>query len=307
MKKTFLLTGGAGFIGVNLSKFLIKQGHKVVVVDDLSAGYSFDRLPTGVTSYKADIRDVKNFNKYFDGIDVVVHLAALPRVQFSIENPIDTHDVNVMGTLSVLEAARNNQVKKVVFISSSAVYGDQEQMPLNLNFPVEPKSPYALHKYFGERMMKLWSELYGVNTVSLRLFNVYGPDMDPNGAYALVVGLFFRLLSEGKKLTITGDGNQTRDFIHVYDVASAIVKASLSDNVNTGQVLNVGFGKEISINELAKIMMGDKNDNVEYTASRIEPKRTCADISETVKILNWRPEVQLTEGIKVLKQRMGLE
>ncbi len=306
MKKTFLLTGGAGFIGVNLSRFLVKKGYKVIVVDDLSAGYSFDRLPSEVICHQVDIKNTEEVSKYFAGIDVVVHLAALPRVQFSIENPIASHDTNVMGTLSVLEAVRHNRVGKLVFISSSAVYGDQEQMPLSLDLPAEPKSPYALHKYFGERMMKLWSELYGINTVSLRLFNVYGPDMDPNGAYALVIGLFLRLLSEGKKLTITGDGNQTRDFIYVDDVANAIMKAALSDKVNDGQILNVGFGKEISINKLAEIMMGDKSDNIEYVAPRIEPKRTCSDISETVKILDWQPKISLLEGVKILKQKSGL-
>lgn len=302
MKKTFLVTGGAGFIGTNLVQYLVEGGHKVVVVDDLSAGTDQARLPAEVKFFQVDIRDTKKLTEVAEGVDVLVHLAALPRVQFSIDRPQETHDVNVNGTLSVLEAARAVGAQRVVFAASSSAYGDQEQLPLSLDLPPQPKSPYALHKYMGEEMMKLWNMVYGLETVSLRFFNVYGPHMDPEGAYALVIGRFLKLAKEGKPLTITGDGEQTRDFTHVNDVIAAIMKAASLETVGHGEVLNIGAGKETSINALAKLIGG----KIEYVEARLEPKRTMADISETKRLLGWEPQVGLEEGIAELKRAAGL-
>ncbi len=302
MKKTFLITGGAGFIGTNLVEHLVEQGQDVVVVDDLSAGTDPARLPNRIVFHKLDIRDTKVLAEVSSGVDVIVHLAALPRVQFSIDEPQMAHDVNVNGTLSVLEAARAAGVKRIVYAASSAAYGDQEILPLSLGLPVQPKSPYALHKYVGEEMLKLWSELYGIETVSLRFFNVYGPHLDPNGPYALVIGRFLQLAAEGKQLTVTGDGSQTRDFIHTRDVVNALVRSATTDTVGRGEVLNIGSGRQTSIKDLAEMIGGE----IEYVAARIEPKYTLADISETKRLLDWEPEVDLVDGIAELKSKFDI-
>lgn len=300
--KTFLITGGAGFIGTNVAEHLTTLKHSVIVVDDLSAGDHTDRLPKEVTFHKLDIRDTNALTNICDGVDVIVHLAALPRVQFSIEHPKETHDVNVNGTLSVLEAARAAGVSRIVYAASSSAYGDQETLPLSLDLPPQPKSPYALQKYVGEELMRTWSVVYGLKTVSLRFFNVYGPHMDPDGAYALVIGRFLKLAKEGKSLTITGDGTQTRDFTHVKDVIAAVLQAATLDTVGKGEVFNVGAGGQTSINEIARLIGGA----VEYVPARLEPKHTMADITETKKRLDWEPKISLAEGITELKTTIGL-
>jgi UDP-glucose 4-epimerase len=294
--KKFLVTGGAGFIGTNLVHFLVGEGHEVIVVDDLTAGDA-SRLPPAVQFYAIDIRDTPALSKVCKGVDVIVHLAALPRVQFSIDNPAASHDVNVTGTLSVLEAARQAKVGRIVYAASSSAYGDQEILPLSVDLPARPKSPYALHKYIGEEYMKLWSELFQIETISLRFFNVYGPYLDPDGPYALVIGRFLKLAAEKAPLTITGDGEQTRDFTHVSDVADAIYKSALREGIGKGEVLNVGAGVQTTINEVAQLIGGA----VEYVPARIEPRHTLADISETKQRLGWEPQIMLAEGIARLK------
>lgn len=297
MNKKFLITGGAGFIGTNLAEYLVGEGHEVVVVDDLSAGDA-TRLPKSVVFHQLDIRDTKSLQAVCIGIDTVVHLAALPRVQFSIDEPVATHDVNVTGTLSVLEAAKQAKVKRIVYAASSSAYGDQETLPLSVTLPPQPKSPYALHKYIGEEYMRLWSELFAIETVSLRFFNVYGPHLDPDGPYALVIGRFLKLAAEQKPLTVTGDGTQTRDFTHVDDVISAIYKAAHSSAVGKGEVFNVGAGAQTTINELAQMIGG----TIEYVPARIEPKHTLADISLTKSVLDWEPKTSIADGIAALKK-----
>lgn len=301
MNNTYVITGGAGFIGTNLVHALHAAGAEVTVIDDLSAGDA-SRLPEGVRFIQASVLDSAQLEKALQGAGAVIHLAALPRVQFSIEQPEVAHRVNVDGTLAVLEAARKAGVKRVVFAASSSAYGDQETMPLSEDMLANPKSPYALHKLIGEQYMKLWSELYDIETVSLRFFNVYGPYLDPDGPYALVIGRFLKLAQEGKPLSITGDGEQTRDFTHVSDVVSAVRAAATVTAVGNGEVLNVGAGAETTINELAKMIGG----TIEYVPPRIEPRRTKADITRTSELLDWKPLVQLADGIAELKQEFGL-
>jgi nucleoside-diphosphate-sugar epimerase len=299
--KKYLVTGGAGFIGTNLVHMLVQRGNPVTVVDDLSAGDA-TRLPTEVDFHQLDIRDNKNLTALFGDVDVVVHLAAQPRVQTSIEEPVSVHDVNVNGTLSVLEAARTAKVPKVVFASSCAIYGDQETMPLSVDMKPQPKSPYALHKCTGELMMKTWHEVYGLGTVSLRFFNVYGPHYDPNGPYALVIGRFLNLRSQDKPLTIVGDGEATRDYVHVEDVSTAIIMAAENEQVSSGEVFNVGSSKETSVNELAT-MIGGPTEPME---PRLEPRRALADISHTTEKLGWKPTKDLKDSIVALKKDLGL-
>ena len=288
--ETYLVTGGAGFIGTNLVNSLVQTGIKVIVIDNLVAGNA-DRLPKEVNFNKVDIRDTKLLTELMKGVDVVIHLAALPRVQYSIEFPQETQEVNVNGTLSVLQAAKSSGVKRVVFAASSAAYGDQEKLPLSPNNPSEPKSPYALHKLMGEQLLKLYSDIFKIETVSLRFFNVYGPHQDPTGPYALVIGKFLQQKREARPLTVTGDGEQTRDFMCL---TLLVIKSATTGELE--RVLNVGYGKQTSINDLVKVIGGD----VKYVASRIEPRHTWADITLTKDLLGWDPTISLEEGLSDL-------
>ena len=299
--KTYLITGGAGFIGTNLSERLVAEGERVIVVDDLSAGKR-ERLPQAVEFHKLDICATDELEKVLQGVDTIVHLAAIPRVQTSIEKPFETFQVNVMGTLSVLESARKAGVKRIVYAASSSAYGEQEILPLKETLPPQPKHPYGLQKYNGEVLMRIWHEIHGLETVSLRFFNVYGPHLDPEGAYALVIGKFLKQRSLGEPLTIVGDGEQTRDFTHVRDTVDAIIRASVSDKVGAGEVLNVGAGNSVSINELAERIGGP----VIHIPERVEAKHSLADTTLSRTLLGWRPVVSLEDGITELKKTFGL-
>lgn len=301
MANTYLITGGAGFIGTNLSERLVAEGNRVIVVDNLVGGKA-ERLPKEVEFHKIDITDHDALTAVMNGVDIVVHLAALPRVQFSIEHPFEAQKTNVEGTLSVAEAARKAGVRRIVYAASSSAYGDQDVMPLVESLPPMPKSPYGLHKYYGELVMKLWHDIHGIETVSLRFFNVYGPHLDPNGAYALVIGKFLKQRSEGQPMTITGDGEQTRDFTHVRDTIDAVIRASVSDRVGNGEVFNVGAGRNISINKIAELVGGP----TEHIAPRIEPKHTLADTTAIRTALGWEPTVSIEDGIAELKQLFNL-
>lgn len=298
MMKKVVVTGGAGFIGSNLVKVLAKKGVETHVVDTFIAGRIKERLLDGVVYHEVDIRDLDRLKEIFKGTDAVFHLAALPRVQDSIDHPLETAAVNIDGTLSVLEAAKEAKVAKVVFSSSAAVYGDQDTLPLAEDLPATPKSPYGLHKYMGEKMCSLWSELYGLPTVSLRYFNVYGPGFDPAGAYALVVGRFIDQRKQGQPLTIAGDGSNTRDYVHVSDVVNANLAAAFSDKIGRGEVINIGSGEETSVKRLSELIGG----SVEYIEPRIEPARSVADVSRAKALLDWEASVSLAGGLSELKK-----
>jgi len=291
-----IVTGGAGFIGSHIVDELILSGHEVHIVDNMSAGKE-ENINPKATMHKMDIRDGEALLPIFKGAEYVFHEAAMPRVQYSIENPVETNDINVNGLLSVLEACRLNGVKRLVFASSSSIYGEPEVLPTSEEMPINPMSPYASHKYIGEVYLKLYAKIYGLETVCLRYFNVYGPRFDPNGAYPLVIGYFMKLRKEGKALLITGDGEQTRDFVHVFDVAKANILAMERENVGKGEVINIGGGKRYSINYIAELIGGE----VEHVAPRLEPHDTEADISKAKLLLGWAPSVTLEEGITKLK------
>ena len=277
-----IVTGGAGFIGKHLVAGLRQEGFEVLVVDIKEIG---------------DVRKPDELRAAFAGAQYVFHLAALPRVQYSIEHPQETHDTNVNGTLNVLLAARDCGVKRVVFSSSAAVYGDQETMPLREDVPALPKSPYGLHKYIGENYCKLFSELYGLQTVCLRYSNVYGPGADPNGAYALVVAKFLQQKQAGAPLTVCGTGENTRDYVAVEDVVRANILAATSNAVGRAEVINIGSGQETSVNTIAALI-GGKTETVE---PRIEPARSVADIARAKKLLRWEPSTAFVDGIAAMK------
>lgn len=301
-KEKAVVTGGAGFIGSHLVDALLERGFEVRVIDNLSGGKKENLNPKAVF-HKTDIRNLDGIRPIIKDAAAIFHLAALPRVQYSIEHPTETHEVNVTGTQNVLIASKEAGVRRVIYSASSSAYGDQKTMPLREEMTANPKSPYGLQKYIGELLMRLWSEVYGLETVSLRYFNVYGPRFDPEGPYALVVGKFLKQRKEGKTLTITGDGTQTRDFTHVKDVVRANTLAMESKKVGKGEVINIGAGKNVSINNLAKLIGG----KIERIAPRLEPRDTLADNSLAKKLLGWSPSVSLEDGIAELKKEFGIK
>jgi len=300
MKKV-VVVGGAGFIGSNLTDALVGRGFDVHVIDNLSGGKK-ENVNEKAVLHVVDIRNLDDIKDIVAGAEYVFHLAALPRVQLSIENPIDTHNANINGTLNVLVAAKEGGVKKVVYSASSSAYGDQPEMPLREDMTPNPMSPYALHKYVGELYSKMFSDIYKLPTISLRYFNVYGPRLDPEGAYALVIGKFLKQKKEGTPLTITGSGEQTRDFTHVSDVVRANILAAENEKVCSGEVINIGAGNNYSINKLAELIGGEK----EYIDPRIEPKDTLADNKKAKELLGWSPETSLEEGIEALKKLLDV-
>jgi nucleoside-diphosphate-sugar epimerase len=296
-----LVTGGTGFIGSNLVDELINRGDKVVVIDNLSTGKKEYANPE-CEFHKIDIRELEKIKPLFAGVDFVFHVAAFPRVQPSIEDPITTNDINLNGTLNVLVAARDAGVKKVIYSASSSAYGMQTKMPLCEDMLPQPLSPYGLQKYVGELYCSLFSKIYELPTVSLRYFNVYGKRQALEGAYCLVMGIFVRQRLANKPMTIVGDGEQRRDFTSVVDVVQANILATENEKVGKGEVVNIGRGKNYSVNELAK-MIGGPTITI---PPRIEPKETLADISFAKKLLDWEPTVNLPEWLEDYKKEMGL-
>jgi len=292
-----IVTGGAGFIGSHIVDALISEGYEVHIVDNMSSGKK-ENVNSKATLHIVDIRDKEKLVPLFKDIKYVFHEAALPQVQYSIENPIETNDINVNGTLNVLEASRLNDVKRVIFASSSAIYGDQETLPIVETMEARPLSPYGAHKYIGEVYLKLYAQIYDIETVCLRYFNVYGPRQNANGAYASVIPKFIEFIKNNEPLIITGDGEQTRDFVNVKDIVMANIFAMKSTKVGKGEVINIGAGSQYSVNYIAGLIGGE----TKYIPPRIEPRNTRADISRAKEFLNWEPSVNLEDGIKELKK-----
>ncbi len=297
-----LVTGGAGFIGSNLVDELIIQGDEVVIIDNLTTGKK-EYINPKAKFHKADIRDLEKIKPLFKGVDYVFHLAAFPRVQPSIEDPATANDINLNGTLNVLLAARDAKVKKVIYSASSSAYGDQTKMPLTEDMPAHALSPYGLQKYVGELYCRLFSDIYGLATVSLRYFNIYGKRQALEGAYCLVMGLFVNQRLKNQPMTITGDGTNRRDYTSVIDAVRANVLAAKSDKVGKGEVINIGRGSNYSVNELAEMIGG----STVYIEPRIEPKETLADHALAKKLLGWEPTINLPEWLEGYKKEMGLK
>ncbi len=299
--RSVLVTGGAGFIGSHLADALVERGLRVRILDNLSTGRR-ENLNPAAEFVEADIRDLDAIQSTFKGVDTVFHAAALPRVPLSIEKPIETHMVNAVGTLNVLMAAREAGVRKFVFSGSSSVYGDQETLPLREHMRPKPLNPYALQKLVGEEYTRLFHHLYGMETLTLRYFNVFGPRMATVGAYVTVIAVFLRQRREGQPLTIHGDGEQTRDFTHVRDVVRANLLA-MDCEAADGRVLNIGQGSRVSINRIAEMIGGP----VVYLPSRPgDMRHTLADLSLAERTLGWRPEVTTEDGMAELIESEGL-
>lgn len=292
---TYLVTGGAGFIGSHLVEALLKKGHRVRVLDNCSTG-NREHLPLRAEFIVADITNYDAVRSSFHGVDGVFHIAGLPNVQRSLDQPKETHDVNLTGTLHVLEAARAAGVRRVVFASSAAVYGDQDVRPYHEGMTPKPKSPYALQKLVGEEYCKSYARMGALETVCLRLANVYGPRAPDAGVYANVIPLFLRQRAAGQPLTITGDGEQTRDYVHVTDAVCAMVAAMERSSVGNGEAINVSVNEERSVNTIARLIGG----SVERVAVRIEPRRMRLDNQRARELLGWEPRVPFEVGLCAL-------
>jgi UDP-glucose 4-epimerase len=297
-----VVTGGAGFIGSNLVRELLRRGSEVHSVDNYSAGKLPERFSDGATYHEGDIRNTDEVEKIFRGADVVFHTAARPRVQVSIDEPLDTTDNNIMGTVSVLKAAVDAGVRRVVYWSSSSAYGSQETLPLKESMRAAPVHPYGLQKYAAELFTNLWPSIYKLETVSLRYFNVYGPLLDPEGPYALAIGRFLMARKNGTPITIYGDGTVTRDFTHVSDVVDANILAATSGKVGKGETINIGAGRNVTIQYLAELFGGE----ITHAPPRIEAHDSLADIERANELLGWSPKVRLEDGVAELKKSWNL-
>lgn len=293
--RLLLVTGGGGFIGSHLVEALVQRGNHVRTVDNFTTG-SRERVHPSAELIEADIAERGSIAHTFQGVDCVFHTAALPRVPLSIENPLDTHIVNVVGTINILLSARAAGVRRVVFSGSSSVYGDQSHMPLDEGMTPNPRSPYALQKLTAEQYTRLFHHLYGMQTLTLRYFNVFGPRMAKEGAYLTVMSAFLQARRAGRPLTIDGDGEQTRDFTHVRDVVRANLLAMECD-IADGRALNIGQGRSVSVNWIAARIGGPK---IFRPARPGDVRHTLADHSMAERLLGWRPQVSTEQGLDEL-------
>jgi UDP-glucose 4-epimerase len=294
--KNALVTGGAGFIGSHLSEWLLQQGHQVLVVDNLRSGNERNlaslKQHAGLKFAQADIRDREKLEPLFQNVDWVFHLAGVADIVPSIDDPELYYSTNVTGTLNVLEAARKAGAKRLVYAASSSSYGIPEKYPTPESSPIAPQYPYALTKYMGEELVLHWAQVYGLPSLSLRLFNVYGPRSRTRGAYGAVFGVFLAQKLANRPYTVVGDGTQTRDFTYVTDVARAFAMAAASGL--SGLAMNVGSGNTYAVNRLVELLGGE----VEYIPKRPgEPDCTFADTALIRRQLGWHPEVSLEYGV----------
>ena len=291
-QKISVVTGGAGFIGSNLVSMLLEKGDMVVVIDNESAN-THDEVywNSNAINIKGDITDFKLLKNACTDADCIYHLASDISIQYSIENPTKTYTNNLIGTLNVLEVARVLGIKKVVFSSTAAIYGSTSEPCVETDRP-DPLNPYSVSKLAGENLMKMYNDLYGIETVSLRYFNVYGPRQAYKGQYAPVIGIFQKQKNEGKPLTIVGDGGQSRDFVHVADVAAANIFVS---ETNTVGVFNVGTGIEYTINQIADLTNNSAGKTT-IPSREGEARRSVSDSSKLKKI-GWQPRISLEAWI----------
>jgi UDP-N-acetylglucosamine 4-epimerase len=297
----YLVTGGAGFIGSHIAEELVTKGFSVRVVDNFLTGKEeniasfLDRIEL----IRGDIRDRELCREAVKGVDYVLHQAALPSVPRSVEDPLLTNAINIEGTLNILSASRDASVKKIVFASSSSVYGDDEHLPKKEGLEGNPLSPYAVTKLTGEKYCQVFSEIYGLATVCLRYFNVFGPRQDPFSQYAAVIPNFITRLLSDKVPIIYGDGEQSRDFTHVANVVEANLQAALAPDVS-GQIFNLGNGVQTSVNDLAKTLTELTKKDIEPKHEEERPgdvKHSFADISKAEALLDYKPRVSLKDGL----------
>jgi nucleoside-diphosphate-sugar epimerase len=298
---SYLVTGGAGFIGSHLTEELVRRGHRVRVADNLSTGKrrNLDHIP-GVELMEGDLADMPFATSVVQGMDFVLHQAAIPSVPRSVNDPITSNRANIDATLNVLVAARDAGVKRLVFAGSSSEYGNTPTLPKREEMPSSPLSPYALQKVMGTEYCRMFTRLYGFETVVIRYFNVFGPRQDPSSPYSGVISVFSTALIEGRQPTIYGDGEQTRDFTYVANVVDGVLRACTAPKA-AGEAINVACGTRISLNELLRVMNGIVGTSLQpiYKDERAgDVKDSQADISKAKALLGYTPIVSLEEGLR---------
>jgi nucleoside-diphosphate-sugar epimerase len=298
----YLVTGGGGFIGSNIVGELLQRREEVRILDNFSTGRreNIAEFSGEVEVIEGDIRDLRTVEKSVEGVDFVLHQAALPSVQRSILNPLTTNEVNITGTLNLLLASRAAKVRRFVYASSSSVYGDSAALPKSEDMSPHPLSPYAISKLAGERYCQAFYDLYGLETVCLRYFNVFGPKQDPLSEYSAVIPKFIRALAQKRSPEIYGDGEQTRDFTYVQNVVLANLLASSAKGV-AGEAINIACGERFSLNQMLKYLQGVFDSAIDpiYTDPRPgEVRDSLADISKARKLLGYEPQVSFFQGLK---------
>jgi UDP-N-acetylglucosamine/UDP-N-acetyl-alpha-D-glucosaminouronate 4-epimerase len=302
MASKYLVTGGAGFIGSHIVKRLVNDGGQVRVVDNLSTGQArrLDALRSAIQFIEGDLAEEAIARRAVEGIDFVLHQAAVPSVQRSVADPVGTNRSNVTATLNLLESCRRAGVRRLVYAASSSAYGDTEVLPKHEDMPSNPLSPYALQKFVGERYCRLYHELFGVETVSLRYFNVFGPGQDPHSEYSAVIPKFIKGLLAKQPITIYGDGEQSRDFTYIDNVVEANLLALEAPDA-AGKMCNIGCGERITLNRLVTLLeqqLGTKAQ-VSYTPPNAgDVRNSLADIERAKVLLRYRPEIMIEEGLR---------
>jgi nucleoside-diphosphate-sugar epimerase len=298
---TYLVTGGAGFIGSHLTEELVRRGHQVRVLDSLITGKrrNLDHIP-GVEFVEGDLAEPGVAERAVKGVNFVLHQAAIPSVPRSVNDPITSNRANITSTLNILVAARDAGVKRLVYAGSSSAYGNTPTLPKREDMPTNPLSPYALQKLVGEQYCQMFTQLYGFETVTTRYFNVFGPRQDPGSPYSGVISLFSTALLEGRQPTIYGDGEQTRDFTYVANVVDGVLRACEAPNA-VGEAINVACGTRISLNELLRVMnriVGTSIQAIYKEARSGDVKDSQADITKARQLLGYTPIVGLEEGLE---------
>ena len=299
-----LVTGGAGFIGSHLTAALLSRGARVRVVDNLATGYreNLAEIDGDIDFVNASITEPQSLARALEDVELVFHEAAIPSVPRSIKSPLETHESSVNGTFSLLLAARDQKVRRVIYAASSSAYGDQPESPKRESMRPDPLSPYAVAKLVGEYYCQVFTRSYGLETVSLRYFNVFGPRQDPGSEYSGVISRFVRALEAGERPVIYGDGEQSRDFTYISNVVDANLRAAESSTA-IGRTINIGNGKSVTINELLqtlKELSGKQNVTAEYRDARTgDVRHSLADLSLAESLLGYSPHVGLQEGLRL--------
>ena len=299
---SYLVTGGAGFIGSHLCEALVRRGDRVRVVDNLVTGKraNLAHLRDGLEFIEGDLAELDVARRAVDGCEFVLHQAAIPSVPRSVSDPIASNRANIDATLNVLVAARDARVRRVVYAGSSSAYGNTPTLPKREDMPTSPLSPYALQKLVGEQYMQLFTRLYGLETVTIRYFNVFGPRQDPSSPYSGVISLFVSALSEGRQPTIFGDGEHTRDFTYVANVVDGVLRACPASGAS-GEVINVATGGRVSLNQLFAAIRTLTGANVEPAYADPRPgdvRDSQADITKAKQLLGYAPSVTFEEGLR---------
>ena len=298
---SYLVTGGAGFIGSHLTEELIRRGERVRVADSLITGHRKNLAHlSGVEFFEGDVADFGFATRAVQGVDYVLHQAAIPSVPRSVDDPITSNRANIDSTLNILVAARDAGVKRVVYAGSSSAYGNTPTLPKHEDMPTNPLSPYALQKLVGEQYMQMFTSLYGLETVTIRYFNVFGPRQDPSSPYSGVISVFAKALLDNKAPTIHGDGEQTRDFTYVANVVDGVLRACEAEGAS-GEVLNVATGGRISLNQLfntVKQLVGATVDPTYVDTRAGDVRDSQADISKAQRILGYSPAVSFEDGLR---------